>query len=141
MTKRDEATIVTTGQDKHFDVPHFWTEENHCHYLDSITLSDGTKYDVGVWVSEDKSSVSLTFLDSEDYTAYHSVTAYRQGKLLDLARGWEVSEGTALTAINQHIYKLAKEAGYFKGFNATLDLENPKRIIVRAQCISMPKVE
>lgn len=139
MTQRDEATIVATGQEKHFDVPHFWTEENHCHYLDSITLSDGTKYDVGVWVSGDKESVSLTFLDSEDYTTYHSITAYRQKKLLDLARGWEVNAGTALTAINQHIYILAEKAGYFKAFNAVLDLGNPKRIVTRAQCVAMPK--
>lgn len=116
MIKRDEATIVETGQDKHFNVPHFWTEDNYCHYLDSITLSDGSKYDVGVWVSEDKQSVSLTFLDSEDYTQYHSVSAVRKGKFLDLSRGWEVNAGTTLTAINKHIFKLAEEAGYFKDF-------------------------
>jgi hypothetical protein len=86
-----------------------------CSYLGTLTFSDDRQYECGIWTSIDDKSHSLTFVDSDDHTQYHSVPIYRNKKLVDPIHGWDVNHNSTLTLINQWIYTTAQTQGLFEG--------------------------
>ena len=115
------ASIKTEGNDKHFPENRYWEFNPNSVYVGSIELDilnvmeSVEKYDLGIWISEDTKCCSLVFLQDDDYTAYHSVPMWINGKK-QYQGGWFRYPNHPISVINMKIYSLAKERGLLEGF-------------------------
>ena len=111
----NKAFIVEVSNDLVFTPIRGVNVWSWCTYLGTLTFSDDRQYECGIWTSIDEENYSLTFVDSDDHTNYHSVPIYRKKKLVDPIPGWDVNHGSVLTLINQWIYTTAQSQGLFEG--------------------------
>lgn len=89
---------------------------DYCKFVGNIGVLDKGELmqcDCGLWVAEDGSRVSATFVTGDDHTSYHTLPIAKNGKVLDsFTENQKVNEGTVLTAINNWIYEKALELNY-----------------------------
>lgn len=113
------SVIVMTGNTPEFKAKDpstdLWV---YCRFLGCIGLIiDGklTKFDCGLWISDNGERISATFVDSNDHTSYHSTPMIENGKFAKtFLETNEVNRGTVLTAIQEWIMKEAISLNYVK---------------------------
>lgn len=116
------SSIKSEGKDKHFPENQYWEFNPNSVYLGSIELDvlnvieSVEKYDLGLWISEDKKNCSLVFLSNNDYTAYHSVPMWRNN-VKQYHHGWHSHPNHPISVINMKIFDLAKEQGLLNHFS------------------------